>query len=69
MIILDTQEMNNIGYSDLTGAFPYTAANGDRYLFIFYSFDANAILIECMRNRTDAKMLRVYKKCYEQLER
>ena len=69
MIIIDTREINNIWYSDLTGAFPYTAANGNQYLSIFYSFDTNAILIECMRNRTDAEMLRVYMKCYEQLER
>lgn len=69
MVILDTNNLKNTAYSDLTGAFPYTAANGDQYIFVFYSYDANAIMLECMKSRSDAEMLRVYRKCYSNLER
>lgn len=57
LVILDTQNMKETAYSDLMGAFPYTAANGDRYIFVFYSYDANAILLECMNGRSEAEML------------
>ncbi len=68
LIILDTQNMKETAYSNLTGAFPFTAANGDRYIFVFYSYDANAILLKCMKSRNDAEMMRVYQKCYQTLE-
>ncbi len=60
--------MKETAYSDLTRAFPFTAANGDQYIFVFYSYDVNAILLECMKNRSDAEMTRVYQKCYQKLE-
>ena len=68
LVILDTQNLKETAYSDLTGAFPYTAANGDQYIFVFYLYDANAILLECMKSRSDAEMLRVYQQCYAKLE-
>ncbi len=50
------------------GAFLYTAANGNRYIFMFYSYDANAILLECTKSKFNQEMLCVYKKCYAKLE-
>ena len=50
LVILDTQNIKATAYSDLTGAFPYTAASGDRYICVFYSYDANAIVLECMKS-------------------
>ena len=69
MVVLDTHNMTSVAHSNLTGAFPYTAANGDQYIFMMYSWDANAILLECMKSRNDAEMMQVYQTCYEKLER
>ena len=65
MVVLDTNNMTSVAYSNLTGAFPYMAANGDRYIFVMYSWDANAILLECMKSRNDTEMMQVHQKCYD----
>ena len=57
-LILDTSKLEGVGYSDLAGPFPYTSARGHRYIFFFYSWDANAILMEPMKNRGDTEMKR-----------
>ena len=67
-LILDTSKLEGVGYSDLAGPFPYTSARGYRYIFFFYSWDANAILMEPMKNRGDTKMKRVHEKTYNRLE-
>ena len=38
-------------YSDLTGQFPAISSRGNKYLFIVYDYDSNAILAEAMPNR------------------
>ena len=65
--ILDTNRFNGTGYSDLTGQFPTTSAAGNRYLFVYYSYNANAILWEPMKNRSDTEMIRVFDKVYTKL--
>ena len=67
LTVLNTNRLNGTGYSDLTGQFPTTSASGNRYLFIYYSYDANAILWEPMKSRNNTEMIRVFDKIYTKL--
>ena len=39
-------------YTDLTGRFPIRYYKGNQYIFLAYVYDANAILVRAMKNRT-----------------
>ena len=36
---------------DLTGRFPYRSSRGNEYVLVVYHYDANAILVEPVKNR------------------
>jgi hypothetical protein len=55
---------NRVVYTDLTGAFPVTSQAGNKYMFILYNYNSNAILIEPMKNRSNGEALRAYKQLY-----
>ena len=38
-------------YGDLTGAFPFKSSRGNKYLYILYDFDSNAILVQPLQTR------------------
>ena len=40
-----------VGYTDLTGRFPYRSSRGNEYIMVAYNYDANAILAEPVKNR------------------
>ena len=44
-------------YTDQTGRFPITSSNGYKYCFVPYAFDANAILVEPIKNRSTGKLV------------
>ncbi|KAL7528469.1 hypothetical protein ACHAWF_002577 [Thalassiosira exigua] len=69
LLVFDTFRFNGTAYTDLTGQFPYTSARGNRYIFFLYSYDSNAILMECMKSRADSEMKRVCEKSYARLEK
>lgn len=54
-------------YSDQTGAFPIESSRGNKYIFIMYSYDANAILVEPIKNRHARTITEAWIKCYKQL--
>ena len=68
-MVLEIQQMNGTIYTDLTGAFPVTSARGNKLLYIAYSYDANGILWEPMKSKTDSEMSRVFKTLYDKLEK
>ena len=41
-----------LGYTDPTGRFPYKSSRGAKYIYVAYIYDANAILITTMKDRT-----------------
>lgn len=47
-------------YSDQTGRFPVTSTRGNKYLFIFYSYDTNLIYAEPMKSREAGELLRAF---------
>ena len=51
-------------YINLTGRFPVGYLHSMQYILVLYHYDSNAILIEPMKNRTDAKTYCAYKKLY-----
>ena len=53
-----------MGYTDLTGRFPYRSARGNEYIFIAYNYDGNAILAEPIRNRTAPVITEAWKKLH-----
>jgi hypothetical protein len=54
-------ELSNVdgkSYSDLTGRFPCKSELGNLYVMVLYAYDANAILVEPIKNRSDSKKLK-----------
>ena len=56
--------MKQIMYTDQPGAFPIRSNQGNRYLIILCKIDSNAILAETMKNGTSGKMMKAYKKLW-----
>ena len=53
IVMSDLFEFNSkqMAYSDMTGSFPYKSTRGNSYIYIFYDYDANAILVKAVPNR------------------
>eukprot|EP00957_Ditylum_brightwellii_P182575 13907472-Ditylum_brightwellii.AAC.1 len=47
-------------FGDRSGPFPMCSLSGNRYIFIYYSYDANAILAEAIHNRTETEIIRAF---------
>jgi hypothetical protein len=58
--LVELTEPSHKSYSDLTGRFPLHSTQGNLYVLVLYLYDANAILIEPLRNRSDNEQLRAY---------
>ena len=52
---------SGLGYMDLTGRFPYQSSRGNNYLMVAYNYDANAILVEALKNRQAASIVDAWK--------
>ena len=46
-----TNDEKSTGYMDLTCIFTHYSASGHEYLLVRYNYDANAILVEPLKNR------------------
>ena len=64
IIPFSAKEISN---TDLTGAFPYMSTKGNKYLYILYDYDANAILVEPMKNRQANSIATVWQICHDRL--
>jgi hypothetical protein len=47
-------------FSDQTGQFPIQSLCGNKYIMVMVEIHSNAILVEPMKNRKDAEMIRAY---------
>jgi hypothetical protein len=54
-------------YTDQTGNFPNVLQWGNKYLMVLYDYDSNSILVEPLRNCTDAQMITAYDRLVEWL--
>ena len=50
----------NTVFSDQTGQFPTRSKQGNKYIMVMVEIDSNAILVEPIKNRTDAELTRAY---------
>ena len=48
-------------YIDLTGRFPHQSSRGNKYVFVAYKYNKNAILVEPMKNREADTIINVWK--------
>ena len=48
-------------YTDQIGRFPVSSSTGSKFCFVLYSFDAHAILVEHIKNRSASELLRAHK--------
>eukprot|EP00957_Ditylum_brightwellii_P067576 5129899-Ditylum_brightwellii.AAC.1 len=51
-------------YTDQTGKFPVVSSKCNRYIMIIYAYDANCILVEPMKNRTEHSIVEEYEKAH-----
>ncbi len=47
-------------FSNQTGQFPIQSLRGNKYIMVMVETDSNAILVEPLKTRKDAKMIRAY---------
>jgi hypothetical protein len=47
-------------FSDQTGQFPIQSLHGNKYIMVMVEINSNAILMEPMKNRKDAEIIRAY---------
>jgi hypothetical protein len=55
-------------FSDQTGQFPIQSLHGNKYIMVMVEISSNAILVEPMKNRKDAKIIRAYNTLLLQLK-
>ena len=53
-------DIRNTVFLDQTGQFPTRSKRGNNYIMVMVEIDINAILVEPIKNRTDAKLTRSY---------
>ena len=58
-----------LGYMDLAGKFPYQSGRGNNYIMIVYSYDANGILVEPLKNRNAETIVQGWTNIHERLRR
>ena len=53
--------VRNTVFPDQTGQFPTRSKQGNKYIMVMVEIDSNAILVEPIKNRTDAELTRSYR--------
>eukprot|EP00957_Ditylum_brightwellii_P122145 9315071-Ditylum_brightwellii.AAC.1 len=52
-------------YTYQTGQFPVVSSRGNKYVMVIYPYDANCILVEPMKNRTERSIIEAYEKAHK----
>lgn len=55
-------------YSDQTGQFPVESTRGNKYIFIVYSYDSNAIMCTAIKSRQARAITAAWVDCYKRLQ-
>lgn len=59
-ILVRTYDVRETIFSDQTGRFPTQSRSGNKYIMVLVEIDSNAILVEPMKSRAEAEMIRAY---------
>ena len=54
-------------YTDLPGRFPVQSVRNMHYIFVCYVYEANSVLVNHMKSRSDEYIVEAYKEIYEDL--
>ena len=54
-------DVRNTVFSDQTGQFPTRSKRGNKYIMFMVEIDSNAIMVDPIKNRTDAELTRAYR--------
>ena len=68
-VFVKTYDTRETIFSDQTGQFPKQSKRGNKYLMVMVEIDSNAILVEPMKSRKDAEMIRAYDVLVQRLNR
>jgi hypothetical protein len=68
-VYTQTHMVRETMFSDQIGQYPIRSLRGNKYIMVMVEINRNAILVEPMNNRKDAKMIRAYKTLLLQLKR
>ena len=55
-------------YSDQTGKFPHPSSRGNQYIFVYYDYDSNAILVEALTNCTAGALTKAWNTCFTKVK-
>jgi hypothetical protein len=66
-VFVRTYDVRETIFSDQTGQFPTKSKSGNKYIMVMVEIDSNAILVEPMKSRKDAEMIRAYDKLVKRL--
>ena len=47
-------------HTDQTGNFPHLSSKGNRYIMVAHNIEANYILMDTMKNRSESQMMACY---------
>eukprot|EP00804_Cyclotella_cryptica_P016134 CCRYP_004248-RC/>CCRYP_004248-RC protein AED:0.42 eAED:0.42 QI:0/-1/0/1/-1/0/1/0/390 len=59
-IYTTTYQVRDTIFTDQTGQFPIRSQAGNKYIMVMVEIDSSAILVEPIKNRTDAELTRAY---------
>ena len=62
-------DLNGTVATDLTGRFPTTSLEGNKYIMVLYSDDANGILAQPVRNRSEMELINAIKLLHNRIKR
>ena len=55
-------------YSNQTGKFPHLSSRGNQYIFVYYDYDSNAVLVEALPNRTAGALTKAWYTCFTKVK-
>jgi hypothetical protein len=67
-IFVSTYDMRETSFSDQTSQFPKQSKRGHKYIMVLVEIDSNAIMVEPMKSRKDAEMIRAYDVLVQRLQ-
>ena len=62
---LATKPGETVAYTDLTGCFPYASSRGNQYIMVAYHYDANAILVQPIKDRNATSLVQAWTTLYK----
>ena len=66
---LEVDKLKGEIHTDLTGRFPVTSSRGNKYIFVLYDYDSNAILVEPLQNRSGLSIVNAYTNLLDRLKK